>query len=167
MELVVSEQIRLQVSNTRSSSVSDNIQQTSTITQFFIMDYGMENCSIILSIPTSSSSDSELSSLHIGNGGNAELDVWSLDWDRKLDYRRLSWNTKPRRVQHMGILYMAYGQSQQQLPGFQCSSGTYETIEVSCRGCDVELIITGNAAEGKCRYNYERRIETFSFQACS
>lgn len=107
------------------------------------MDYGMENCSVTLSTPQLSGEfEQDAATVRIKHGDSAELDVWSLDQHSKMNYQELSWNTIPHRIQHLGTLKMTYGISQQ-LPGFPCHSGTFETIEISCRGdCDVELNVT-------------------------
>lgn len=115
------------------------------------MDYGMENCSIRLSTPVSGAENhdnEDATVVRIGRGGSAELDVWLLDKHNRLNFKELSWETKPPRVQHMGTLTVLPGLSQE-LPGFQCDSGTYGTIEISCHDdCDVELSVTKREKSG-------------------
>lgn len=120
--------------------------------QFSVMDYGMENCSIVLATPESTSlaNEEDAAVVSFGLGSSAELDVWFLNTHKKLDYKRLSWNTKPQRAGHLGIFNMSYGSSQE-LPGFPCSSGSFQTIELSCRGiCHVDMNVTRREPLGQC-----------------
>lgn len=117
--------------------------------QFPVMDYGMENCSIVLIVPSESVPSGEDEAIvAFGPGFSVELDAWSLDTHKKLDYKRLSWNTKPRRVGHLGTFTLSYGHSQE-LPGFHCSSGSFQTIEISCHGiCNVDMNVTKREPKG-------------------
>ncbi|EJD00202.1 uncharacterized protein FOMMEDRAFT_136269 [Fomitiporia mediterranea MF3/22] len=108
------------------------------------MDYGMENCSVTVTIPENSylNSSAEVSA-RIDSRASVELDVWSLSVGHRLNYKHLSWNTKPRRSAHLGILRASYGSSSQ-TPHFPCRSGTYETVEVSCKSDSCDLVVEAN-----------------------
>ncbi|KJA22198.1 hypothetical protein HYPSUDRAFT_87632 [Hypholoma sublateritium FD-334 SS-4] len=120
--------------NERRTIVTSKI---STIAEFFAADYGMENCSITLTIPSISDE-----SLNIHE--DAIFDIWALKSDRTIDIRRLNWNSKPQRGTHLGT-FSARGRSTQRTPTYTCLSGTYQHIEMSCRQgpCHMHILASG------------------------
>ncbi|PAV21724.1 hypothetical protein PNOK_0168100 [Pyrrhoderma noxium] len=122
-----------------------------TVTQFYVLDYGMENCSIVISMPESTT-DPGNSTKIAHNGSVVELDAWILDTHQKLDFAKLSWNSKPRRRAHLGVFSLQYGTTQQS-PGFKCQSGSFQTIEISCHSenCSVD---TNTKWEEKSEYDH-------------
>ncbi|KJA15166.1 hypothetical protein HYPSUDRAFT_48622 [Hypholoma sublateritium FD-334 SS-4] len=120
--------------NERRTTITPEI---STIAQFFGEDYGMENCTVVLTIPPEARPPKNVQM-------NALFDVWALDWSRTIDFRRLSWNNKPPRRELLGW-FSAEGAPTQQTEPFACPSGTYQHIEVSCRAgpCALDIVASG------------------------
>ncbi|KAJ6602436.1 hypothetical protein DFH09DRAFT_899664 [Mycena vulgaris] len=117
----------------------------STVAQFRVLDFGMESCVITLTMPSRNSSQT------IGQLEN-HLDVWRLKEDRKLDFNKLSWKSKPERSRLLGRFSITSGTTQQ-LVGFSCVSGTYLTIEIACTipgpDCLFESVATQKDAVGQ------------------
>lgn len=97
----------------------------------------MENCSVVLTIPPEARPPKNVQM-------NALFDVWALDWNHTIDFRRLSWNNKPPRRKLLGW-FSAEGAPTQQTEPFGCTSGTYQHIEVSCRvgPCALDIVASG------------------------
>jgi hypothetical protein len=117
--------------------------EVSTVAQFRIQDYGMEKCSVTLEVPAFNDTYRKAS---IWGFRNASIDVWALEGTAKLDFRNLSWRTKPRRRRHMGTISPSYN-STYELPEFRCISGTYQSVEVACASetpyCHVDVVRAG------------------------
>ncbi|TFK71063.1 hypothetical protein BDN72DRAFT_895919 [Pluteus cervinus] len=113
-------------------------RDTSTIAQFRVLDWGMENCTLTLSFDEPKVG---VSNVHISNtiGKPITLDVWKLKAQKKIDFSRLSWTTKAPRDHYVGSMVAAFG-STYQLPSFACASGSYQTFEVTCSqpNCEVD-----------------------------
>ncbi len=111
-------------------------RQVSSVAQFFGADYGMENCSMVLTIPPEARSP---------NMENAFFDIWALDRSRAIDIRKLSWSSKPPRGKLLGT-FSAQGPATQQTQPHECSSGTYQHVEISCREgpCDLHIVASGS-----------------------
>jgi len=99
--------------------------EISTFVQFRALDYGMENCSLALRIPEYGSEAMEITRI------GSTIDVWSLAVDAKVDLRRLSYGTLPRRVDKVGTFTPRYNTTEQ-LPSFACESGTYHAFLLAC-----------------------------------
>ncbi|KAF8520741.1 hypothetical protein BU17DRAFT_88626 [Hysterangium stoloniferum] len=112
--------------------------QISTVAEFHVMDYGMENCSLVLTIPPATN---DTTSWMFDEA--ILLDVWALSWDQSIDTGRLSWNTKPQRGEHLGTLTMSFDTTQQ-IPTYSCKMGTYQNFEISCRTGPCNLQVFGN-----------------------
>ncbi|KAJ7736769.1 hypothetical protein DFH07DRAFT_842765 [Mycena maculata] len=118
----------------------------STVAQFRVLDFGMEHCVIMLTVP----SENDSTPIEYGMGGTEQtsLDVWLLKDKGKLDFQQLSWNTKPERDRLVGHFSTEPGTTQQ-LGGFMCASSTYVTIELVCQGsCFFESLATQKDAVG-------------------
>jgi hypothetical protein len=111
--------------------------------QFRAIDYGMENCSLALA---------EGSAVL-----DVELDVWALaDVPRRrlnsnLDFRTLTWASRPARKEHVGVLSVVGGGVSGETRTFACPSGSYQTLEIACaamRGCDVDILGVGHGESG-------------------
>jgi len=103
--------------------------ETSTFVQFRALDYGMENCSLALGIPSFDDDSVAVDIAHIGS--LSTIDVWALAVDRKVDLRRLSFNTLPRRLSKVGTFTPKYNTTER-LPDFRCDSGTYYAFLLAC-----------------------------------
>ena len=97
----------------------------------------MENCSVVLTVPTEARPPKNVQM-------NAIFDVWALDWNNTIDFRRLSWNNKPPRRKLLGR-FSAEGTPTQQTEEFECPSGTYQHVEISCRvgPCALDIVASG------------------------
>lgn len=97
----------------------------STFAQFRVLDYGMENCSLVLRIPEFGSEAMEIARV------GSTIDVWSLAVDGKVDLQTLSYRTLPRRIDKVGSFTPRYNTTEQ-LPSFSCESGTYHAFLLTC-----------------------------------
>jgi hypothetical protein len=90
----------------------------------------MENCSLALRIPSFDHDDSVAVDIaHIGS--SSTIDVWALEVDGKVDLRRLSFDTLPRRTSKVGAFTPRYNATER-LPDFRCDSGTYYAFLLAC-----------------------------------
>ncbi|KAJ6617492.1 hypothetical protein B0H10DRAFT_2032665 [Mycena sp. CBHHK59/15] len=115
----------------------------STIAQFRVADFGMENCSLSITVPPRSDTKGFLSE------EPATLDVWSLPVTKKLDMHKLSWTTRPTGRTFFGSLPISFGETHR-LPGRQCLSGSYHTFEFTCSvpDCKIDIMGDGDQASG-------------------
>lgn len=120
--------------------------QMSTIAQFRVLDFGMENCSLVVTVPPRNKSNAILSG---PLDGTALLDVWALSVERKLKMHKLSWATRPQSRTFLGSHPISFNATHK-LPSFSCSSGTYQTFEFSCSvpECHIDLLGVGTQASG-------------------
>ena len=109
------------------------------------MDYGMEKCIVSLALPTLPSSSTASES-------NMRLDIWKLDFDRRLSPDSLTWSRKPVRKQRLGS-FPIKSNSTQILEGYRCKSGTYQVLEILCGSgpCDIDVAASGQEAQGTSR----------------
>ncbi len=57
----------------------------------------MENCSVVLTVPPEARPPKNVQM-------NAVFDIWALDWNHTIEFRRLSWNNKPPRRKLLGAV---------------------------------------------------------------
>ncbi|PBK87115.1 hypothetical protein ARMGADRAFT_972197 [Armillaria gallica] len=113
--------------------------EVSALAQFHVVDFGMESCSMSLNVPVE---------MDTGSGNHTVLDVWKVEEKGKLNVQSLSWNTKPSRLFLVGSFTLP-APTIQQLPKFECQSGSLQTFEVSCRGdCFMETVTDKRDAIG-------------------
>lgn len=141
----------------------DNSKQTSTITQFRVIDYGMENCTLALTIPPHVHSGFVISDLE---EDFSHVDVWALSSIDKLDLRHLSWNTKPACTTYLGTLAAAYG-SMHYLPSFLCPTGSYQTFELSCLKANCHIDVTSLERRAFGMHDFHRFISFHVLMPCS
>ncbi|KAI0056934.1 hypothetical protein BV25DRAFT_1920577 [Artomyces pyxidatus] len=131
--------------------------EVSTIVQFRAMDYGMENCSLALTIPPpeEDSADVIVSELR---EDKARVDVWALSTSSRLDLQMLSLKTRPPRAAHVGVLAASYNETHQ-LPSFSCRSGSYHAFELSCAGsgCGLDITVLSQTAVGLYMLQYQTK----------
>ncbi|KAJ7510320.1 hypothetical protein B0H11DRAFT_2216129 [Mycena galericulata] len=125
----------------------------STIAQFRVADFGMENCSLSITVPSPHDTDDTITD------EPATLDIWSLPVTKKLDMQTLSWATRPTGGTFFGSLPVSFGETHR-LPGFHCHSGTYHTFEFklstcSKPGCKIDVMGNGDQASGLYMYQYQ------------
>ncbi|KAJ7746598.1 hypothetical protein B0H16DRAFT_1726322 [Mycena metata] len=121
----------------------------STVAQFRVADFGMENCSLSITVPPHPESDDHIHP-------PATLDIWSLPVTKKLDMQKLSWNTRPTGGTFFGTLPVTFGETYR-LPGYRCLSGSYQTFEFKCStpGCRIDVMGNGDQASGLYMYQYQ------------
>jgi len=131
--------------------------EISTVVQFRILDFGMESCSLAITIPRSNKDFGPMITSSSQNR-TVNLDIWALPTKRKLDLRTLSWTTRPQPRVYIGALAVTYDDSHtDQTPRFACQSGSYQTFEIGCSSADCHMDIwsTGKAASGLYIYQYQ------------
>lgn len=108
-----------------------------SIAQFRVLDFGMENCSLSLTVPPRNSTGDLL---YTDLGDSIILDVWALPARHKLDLYNLSWSKLPRPRVHIGHMNVSYGKTYR-MPSFSCRSQSYQTFALSCStpGCLVNV----------------------------
>jgi hypothetical protein len=121
--------------------------QISTVVQFRILDYGMESCQLVLETPAYNGTDRD-ALIHSSDGEMAVLDVWALDAPKKLEFNTLTWNSKPKRATLFTQLYASYG-LKHETSSFACSSASYQTFEVVCSNCHIDIMRSGWQAGGR------------------
>ncbi|THU89927.1 hypothetical protein K435DRAFT_728711 [Dendrothele bispora CBS 962.96] len=120
--------------------------EVSTVTQYRIMDYGMESCKLVLDIPSGNLTDKDYAALYGPlESQDIELDIWALDWGKHLDFSRLSWDSKPPRKNYVGRLVASYGRTDE-TEAFSCFSASYQTFEVTCAATSANCYV--NAMRG-------------------
>ena len=135
----------------------------STFVQFRALDYGMENCSLVLRIPAHGS-DGAMEMAHIGS---SIIDVWSLAVNAKVDLLKLSHNALPRRIAKVGTFTVRYNATEE-LPSFPCESGTYHAFLFTCpegarkEDCLVDVTSTKEELVGE----WSRRIASAVLPLC-
>lgn len=121
----------------------------STVAQFRTLDWGMENCTIEIVLPPTTTDTTTLKQIH----DPSTLSLWLLDPSGELDVKRLSYSTKPARVASLGRLTVTSGMNVTSM-GFICPRDAFPTIEVECASaqCAVDVIHTGRSEGGAYTY---------------
>ncbi|KAJ7650620.1 hypothetical protein FB45DRAFT_731042, partial [Roridomyces roridus] len=116
----------------------------STVAQFRVADFGMEDCSLSITVPPLNDTTHD----HVDE--SATIDIWSLPVEGKLDMLKLSWSTRPTGGTFFGSLPVAYGETHRLAP-YRCLSGTYHTFEFRCSkpDCKIDVMGNGDQASGK------------------
>ncbi|KAG2033994.1 hypothetical protein BDR03DRAFT_966257 [Suillus americanus] len=126
-------------------------QELESIAQFRVLDFGMENCSLSLTVPPRNSTEDLL---YTDLGDSVILDVWSLPARHKLDLYNLSWSKLPRPRVHIGHMNVSYGKTYR-MPSFQCKSQSYQTFAVSCSSPGCLVNVTGKDMGPSGLYMYQ------------
>ncbi|KAA1476444.1 hypothetical protein DENSPDRAFT_843406 [Dentipellis sp. KUC8613] len=120
--------------------------EMSTIAQFHVMDYGMENCSLTFRTPSATDAASlpgvNLTLIGTDGQNSTEIGIWLLKTTSKIDLGRLSWANKPPRDRYLGSMLLSPGTTAR-LPGISCRSGSYLAFEVTCKSlrCLVDIAV--------------------------
>jgi len=122
----------------------------STVAQFRVADFGMENCSLSITVPPRADSDDHITD------EPATLDIWSLPVTKKMDMQKLSWATRPTGGTFFGSLPVSFNETHR-LPGYHCLSGSYQTFEFRCStpGCRIDIMGNEDKASGLYMYQYQ------------
>ncbi|KAI0095204.1 hypothetical protein BDY19DRAFT_74420 [Irpex rosettiformis] len=119
--------------------------ETSTISQFRILDWGMENCTVEVNLPSSSDTFTTMHTL----SSPSYVNIWLLDTVEELDFDSLSFSTKPQRKSLLATLSIAAGRVAKS-PSFRCPTASYVTVEIESMKPEYTLNIThiGYSAAG-------------------
>ncbi|KAK7032901.1 hypothetical protein R3P38DRAFT_2919606 [Favolaschia claudopus] len=122
----------------------------STVAQFRVADFGMENCSMSITVPPREESHDHI------QDEPATVEIWSYPLKKKLNMQKLSYATRPTGGTLLGSLPVAFGETYR-LPGYHCLSGTYQTFEFKCStpGCKIDVMGNGDKASGLYMYQYQ------------
>lgn len=115
-------------------------EEISTVAQFRVLDYGMENCTLYLDIPKRNGT---FSSVRINKeGGDMPIiDIWALSsTNNRISREAMTWSRKPERKSHLASISLGYG-TKGALATFHCPAGTYHAFEIACAAsqpCDID-----------------------------
>ena len=117
--------------------------QINTLVQFRALDYGMENCSLMLHFPEYRSE----AMMEITSVGSSMIDVWFLALDDKADLQRLSYRSLPHRIDKVGSFTQTCNATGQ-LSSFTRESRTYHGFLWACpqgarkQDCQLDVMST-------------------------
>lgn len=92
----------------------------------------MERCTLKLMFPSSVEGGIPMSS------PDAMLQVWNIDAPRPLDFHHLSWKSRPQR-NSLFTSWILQPNSTIESEEYHCSSGSFQTFELSCVGDDCKV----------------------------
>ncbi|KAF8829607.1 hypothetical protein F5879DRAFT_977870 [Lentinula edodes] len=123
--------------------------EISTIIQFRTIDYGMENCSLVLAVPMTLTGNSSFEAPIFDEQKASQIHIWAVSQPSKLDSRNITWNTKPPLRTFLGQLDARMGLTTT-ISNFPCKSGAYFTFELSCAtvDCGMDATIKNKDAVG-------------------
>ncbi|KAI0728392.1 hypothetical protein C8Q72DRAFT_974095 [Fomitopsis betulina] len=136
--------------------------KTSTIVQFRAMDFGMEECSLILHLPHPRDYSDGNESPTISDA--PQLQICRIDAPRFLDNDIVTWASRPRCTDPPMTFIAALGEEQEISSRFPCQWGTYHSFEISCVGsrigdgtdiCMVDVWSSYNHAWGLYVYQHQ------------
>lgn len=114
------------------------------------MDFGMENCSIFITVPPKNET-TDIVTGDTENGATIQIRSFS-QMAKKLDFRTLTWANKPKHGSLFFTLHIDYGKTSE-TPQFRCPSLSLQTFEVSCSSpeseCQIDVTGTGSHASGQ------------------
>ncbi|KAI0077305.1 hypothetical protein K474DRAFT_1596395, partial [Panus rudis PR-1116 ss-1] len=121
---------------------------TSTISQFRVLDFGMERCQLAIRLPAANATLEYPFAFQSGAEGDVRLDICKLQTDpkRPLDARKLSWRSKPRCAKKVGTLVVRPG-AEATLAEFSCRWGEHHAFEVTCADPECLLDVRGTQFE--------------------
>ncbi|KAJ3927217.1 MAG: hypothetical protein NXY57DRAFT_926681 [Lentinula lateritia] len=115
--------------------------EISTIIQFRTIDYGMENCSLVLTVPMTLTGNSSFEAPDFDKQKASQIHIWAVSQLSKLDSQNITWNTKPPLRTFLGQLDARMGFTAT-ISNFPCKSGAYFTFELSCATVDCGIDAT-------------------------
>jgi hypothetical protein len=111
----------------------------STIAQFLVMDFGMENCSLAITVPEETNTRDTVAS---SEGKFAVVDIHQIEVKKRLDLRALSRSRLPPERKYVGSLLVSYGKTAE-TSVFHCDSRSYQTFEITCQTPDCHIDVMG------------------------
>ncbi|KAI0824447.1 hypothetical protein BC628DRAFT_1411041 [Trametes gibbosa] len=129
---------------------------THTIAQFRTVDFGMEDCALVIRLP--GNNDRIESTEPFRLNANSSFDVFRLDAPKALDVRTLSYVTRPRVREKVATVTPRAGE-ETQLTRFPCAWSTLHTFEIACAGedeaCLVDVWSSQNTTWGLYMYQHQ------------
>ncbi|KAF7312203.1 hypothetical protein MIND_00233200 [Mycena indigotica] len=118
-------------------------ESISTIAQFRIADFGMEKCSLSITVPAQGESNDVIAD------EESTIEIYQLPVTKKLNMQKLSYSTRPVGGKLVGALLVSFNNTHS-LPEYPCKSGTYQTFEFRCSkpGCKIDVTGKAEAASG-------------------
>ncbi|KAJ7052541.1 hypothetical protein C8F01DRAFT_570245 [Mycena amicta] len=115
----------------------------STIAQFRIVDFGMEQCSLSVTVPARNEANDVIAY------ESSTIDIYLLPVSKKLNMQKLSYSTRPLGGKFFSSLPVSFNNTHS-LPWYPCEWGTYQTFEFRCSkpGCKIDITGTGDAESG-------------------
>ncbi len=105
--------------------------QISTIFQFRIIDFGLDYCDLMLSLPPLDGFSTK------GLDGNSLIDLWALITNRAINPRQVNFANRPPRGDKVASIILEKNLTW--VHSFPCKSDEVVTFEMACHGeCDVE-----------------------------
>lgn len=122
--------------------------KTNTILQFRTIDFGMEECSLVLRLPDERLAEADGISYTMSDP--LSLNVCAMDVAKLLDVKQVTWRSRPQCSEHITTVGVIPGE-EVELSRFPCAWGTFHTFEVSCAepGCSVDVWSSASAAWGE------------------
>ncbi|KAL6306347.1 hypothetical protein BKA93DRAFT_153763 [Sparassis latifolia] len=130
---------------------------THTIVQFRAIDFGMEECALVLRLPGVDEKLEGKDPFLVDS--RSMLDFYSLDVPRVLDVKKLSWRTRPSRGNKVSTL-LVRTEAETEVARFPCPWGSLHTFEVACaKGsqCLVDVWSTQNTTWGRSSFFMDPR----------
>ncbi|EIM91770.1 uncharacterized protein STEHIDRAFT_151133 [Stereum hirsutum FP-91666 SS1] len=116
--------------------------EVSTIIQFRVIDYGMEDCSLTMTVPNVVGRNSSFVIGDLEEDRASKVDVWRLPGNSRIDIQATSWGRgESSGSSYVGHLAAAVG-STAAIARFPCKSGSYFTFKLSCATADCGVDIT-------------------------
>ncbi|THU95091.1 hypothetical protein K435DRAFT_839618 [Dendrothele bispora CBS 962.96] len=97
-------------------------KELSTIVQFRTIDWGMERCKLVFTVPKNFSS---------GIMSNSQIDVWALDSESPSYFVNPTWRKRPKRVNLVTTFTLSPGESSVS-SNFPCPSASNYNFELAC-----------------------------------
>ncbi|KAI0041331.1 hypothetical protein FA95DRAFT_1501645, partial [Auriscalpium vulgare] len=129
--------------------------KTHSIAQFRAIDYGMEDCALVVRLPALDERLESKESFRLTQP--SRIEVCALDAPRPLDIRKLSWKTRPRCERKVGSLEAVPGE-ESVVTRFPCVWGSLHTFEFGCADgadCLVDVWASQNQTWGMWMRQYQ------------
>ncbi|ESK90419.1 hypothetical protein Moror_13667 [Moniliophthora roreri MCA 2997] len=115
--------------------------ETSTVAQFQVMDWGMENCQLVIN-PSAVNDTKHFSLID----SQRVVDIWVLEAPSDSYLKNPTWSRKPKRAKFLTSMEVSYG-LESRSPVFSCPSGSMQAFEIVCPSsdptCRMDLMHTG------------------------
>ncbi|KAG7451999.1 uncharacterized protein BT62DRAFT_990353 [Guyanagaster necrorhizus] len=107
--------------------------ELSMILQFRVMDFGMERCTLMGSLPSAADLERSEKSVPVVSSDAVKLEAWFLDDnDVQLNAETLSYSNRPRRTTLAGVWGVTMDKKVQISDAFECPSRSLLTFELVC-----------------------------------